>query len=742
MSLKNLSKLDKLLKKSKKHTNTPPQSQSSPTGMNETMGDDCSLLESALYGLKTLKIDNITYFLLNEHKIQKQSNRYQKEFDQLDITTKQSFKRDKETINTSLKNEKYKVKQNTLTSQECRQLIDIYESSPDKYLTHPIFSKLVMKCIQQSLDQELISYFESEYYLFWLNISKVGAHSIAEDCSTGWHCDMGPKNHLKSITYLNDYSEHESTTLLLSKDSTKKLIETGYIFTTVNHRQTNIKPLCNEFGIPYHEITIKPNAGDTIIFNPRQLVHRRLSSKKNCTRYCLNFCFLPSIYNWRKLAAGLLKPTTTSLSFQNLGRQLMALKDIEKKGDEVLFIDNQLALADIKFLLKNTIAQERVVDEVIRVLSNNSGHFNGKLTFNDYIETIKHILSTFEVEEGEYKLKFQNAIDEINQYKDGVEYDMSRYQPTVHIPINDLMWPDPTHPSHPASQYDAKPYIHKHLIMDKSTPIGSAGSCFAFEIAKYFQTEGYNYVVTERNDDSSKRMIIDNYTPGQKLALFSANYGILFNTPSFKQLAEKAFEIKKFKHIIAKHEELYFDPYRENVFFYSPAAYFADYPKHIEAIRNAFLKTEVFIITLGLNECWQLLDGTVISRNPRAEMHPYLKHKVLSVQENIDNIQTMYDIVKAHNPKFKLIISVSPIPFLATGRKDEHHIVTANCHSKSVLRVAAEELVHNNEDIYYLPSYELVTYCKQNAWDDDNRHVKSEVVKDVVKMFEEIFVRT
>jgi hypothetical protein len=62
-------------------------------------------------------------------------------------------------------------------------------------------------------------------------------------------------------------------------------------------------------------------------------------------------------------------------------------------------------------------------------------------------------------------------------------------------------------------------------------------------------------------------------------------------------------------------------------------------------------------------------------------------------------------------------------------------------HSKAVLLVAAEKLVANNADMYYLPSYELVTQCEKEPWHPDRRHVKSEVVARVVSMFEEIFVK-
>ena len=305
-----------------------------------------------------------------------------------------------------------------------------------------------------------------------------------------------------------------------------------------------------------------------------------------------------------------------------------------------------------------------------------------------------------------------------------------------------IFWPMPDHEYHPGSKYDTLPFVNRHPIMDMETPIGSAGSCFAFEIAKVFQQGGYNYVVTERNDDPTSGITVDGYKPGDRIAKFSANYGILFNTPSFRQLAERAFGLKQTKQLLFQQpDRSWVDPYRENVSFFSEEDYYRDYDKHLRAVRDALERSEVFIVTLGLNECWEFRDGSVMSRNPRGNMYPFVRHKTLTVQENIDNIQRFFDIVREHNPDFKLIISVSPIPFLATGRAEEHHVISANTHSKSVLRVAAEELVNNNPDMYYLPSYELVMECIKDAWDTDTRHVKRSTVEQVVTMFKQIFIR-
>ena len=305
-----------------------------------------------------------------------------------------------------------------------------------------------------------------------------------------------------------------------------------------------------------------------------------------------------------------------------------------------------------------------------------------------------------------------------------------------------IFWPSPDRATNAASKYDQIPYVNKHPIMDKSTPIATAGSCFAFEIAKVLQQQKFNYVVAERADNPEDGVIIDGYKPGDDKALFSANYGILFNTPSLLQLAQKAFNTKKFtKYLVELNPSLYTDPYRENVFFNSRKAYLDDYPKHIAAIKRSLLEAEVFIFTAGLNECWQLLDGTVISRNPKSGFNHLLTHKTLTVQENVDNIKQFYHLVKQHNPKFKLVLTLSPIPLIATGRGNTHHVIEANTHSKSVLRVALDQVVNELEDAYYLPSYELVTECCENPWEDDHRHVTKETVNRVIAMFKEMFVK-
>jgi hypothetical protein len=205
-------------------------------------------------------------------------------------------------------------------------------------------------------------------------------------------------------------------------------------------------------------------------------------------------------------------------------------------------------------------------------------------------------------------------------------------------------------------------------------------------------------------------------------------------------LAQRAFGTAEHKKLLVPENNYFVDPYRESVFFLSPDAYAKDYEKHTAAIRHVLTNCEVFVFTLGLNECWVFRDdGTAISRNPRPAIYPLVTHKRLTVAENVRYVADFYRLCLQHNPNMKLILTVSPVPFLATGLAETSHVVEANCHSKSVLRVAAQELTDTFEHIYYFPSYEMATHTLDNVWEPDLRHVTREAVTQIVEVFYEMF---
>lgn len=368
-------------------------------------------------------------------------------------------------------------------------------------------------------------------------------------------------------------------------------------------------------------------------------------------------------------------------------------------------------------------------------------------THNEFVAVVQNFFEqTLPASEGEQRVSLETYAAEFQKHLDNTVAAATGYSAEGKVNPKGVFWPNPER-ENGFSLKDIVPVGETYGLVDQSTPIGSAGSCFAYEIARNLQRRGYNYVVTEREHDGTNGVQVDAYDPNNPFARFSATWGLIFNTPSLRQLVERAFGETSTTPVLLQEKlpsgvVIYTDPYREGVAFQSPEAFEADYPNHTQAIYDAFTQTKVFIATLGLNECWELKrDGSVLSNNPRSSwMYALTKPRTLTVSENVDEVERFLAIVRKHNPDFKLILSLSPIPLIATHRSDQH-VVTANAHSKAVLRVAAEEIVSRNEGVYYFPSYEYVMHCAADAWEADERHVTARTVERIMGMFDQMFVK-
>ncbi len=311
---------------------------------------------------------------------------------------------------------------------------------------------------------------------------------------------------------------------------------------------------------------------------------------------------------------------------------------------------------------------------------------------------------------------------------------MQAYLPEGHKGLSVIYWPNPDHKIYPTSLYETLPFVKRTPIFNRSSPIGSAGSCFAAEIAQRLQEDGYNYVVTEH----------DPVTPTSKISRSCTRWGAIFNTPAFRQLVEKAFGVRSLPKLLWSREQngqtIYLDPFREAVEFASIEEFESTYVSHIEAARQAFLQSQLFIFTLGMNEVWRLKsDGSVFSRAPWRISPDLVDKQILTVEENVRELQQMLDLLRRYNQGIKIVLSVSPVPLHATFRGDDTHVITANCASKSTLRVVAEEFAARNKDVYYFPSYEVVMYCVKEAWEADQRHVNKAAVHQVMELFYKTF---
>ena len=158
----------------------------------------------------------------------------------------------------------------------------------DRQFVESLFEKI----FTPTLDQKLVEYFKSEYFIYWYTVLRATPSPQARR-SFLWHCDKGPSSHIKLLLYLNGTEEHGGNTKFLDRQTTAKFIKTGYIFGPVDARQSDLSTLAKSANINYSPKKWDMKPGDGILFEPSQILHCGVLPT-NGPRYVIAFCLLPS----------------------------------------------------------------------------------------------------------------------------------------------------------------------------------------------------------------------------------------------------------------------------------------------------------------------------------------------------------------------------------------------------------------------------------------------------------------
>ncbi|CCD83620.1 conserved hypothetical protein; putative GSCFA domain containing protein [Bradyrhizobium sp. ORS 285] len=288
---------------------------------------------------------------------------------------------------------------------------------------------------------------------------------------------------------------------------------------------------------------------------------------------------------------------------------------------------------------------------------------------------------------------------------------------------------------------DLDPHLTAQLRFGPEQRIASAGSCFAQHISRALKERGYNYYVTEPAPP--------HLTPEQEerfgYGVFSARYGNIYSTLQLLQLLQRAFGgFRPADQFWTNPDGWVFDLLRPRI---TPRGYVsmveaeADLERHLQAVRQLIETTDIFIFTLGLTESWvSKLDGTVYPTCPGCgsageyDDAKYAFHN-LSVAETTGYLGEAINLMSAANPQLKIILTVSPVPLAAT--MEPRHVLQATTYSKSVLRVAAEEMVRRYDHVHYFASYEIITNAKNagSYFAEDARTVTAEGVARAMAVF-------
>lgn len=167
--------------------------------------------------------------------------------------------------------------------------------------------------------------------------------------------------------------------------------------------------------------------------------------------------------------------------------------------------------------------------------------------------------------------------------------------------------------------------------------------------------------------------------------------------------------------------------------------------QHLRAVKRAVEGSTVLVFTLGLTEAWiSIADRAVFPACPGTVAGEFdsRKHRFhnFSYEETAADLDRMIPLLRSINPQLKIIITVSPVPLVATATG--RHVLTATTYCKSVLRVAANEVVRRHADVAYFPAYELVLgpQPRESPFAPDLRTVREPVIATVMTAFMRTFI--
>jgi hypothetical protein len=268
--------------------------------------------------------------------------------------------------------------------------------------------------------------------------------------------------------------------------------------------------------------------------------------------------------------------------------------------------------------------------------------------------------------------------------------------------------------------------------IDKKTKITSIGSCFAREIKSYLQVNGYNYLVAENKSTpwEYKMFTGDVCNPNEHSSIA---WERVYNTFTLRHIADYTYgEVKdRLIQIKIRGKKYIADIIRNRIIYKDLKTARKDIKDHSNYSRNILNEAELIILTFGTTEIWRGRVTAASNQHKYFELPSDFKFHVSTYEENKENMEYFIRILKKHNPKVRIVVTVSPVHLLNTFR--DMDVITASCASKSILRAVCDSL----KGVMYFPSYEIATIG--SVIDGvrvypDNHHISKKVVKDIMSM--------
>ncbi len=271
------------------------------------------------------------------------------------------------------------------------------------------------------------------------------------------------------------------------------------------------------------------------------------------------------------------------------------------------------------------------------------------------------------------------------------------------------------------------PLLPGSFEIRRTDRVATAGSCFAQHVSRALQRGGFDFLCTEPNDEG-----------------LSARYGNVYTTRQFLQLVERALGL--FTPTIEawdREDGRFVDPLRPGATpdgFATPDEVESERAIHLGHVREMIRTLDVLVFTLGLTEGWRNLeDGSALPLPPGAAGGSFDPARHAFVNATVGDMRAdmvrAIGLIREVNPAARIVLTVSPVAIIATY--EPRHVLVSNTFSKAALRVVADELSRELPDVFYFPSYEIVTAPSNAAryLSEDMRTINEAGVAHVMRTF-------
>ena len=264
----------------------------------------------------------------------------------------------------------------------------------------------------------------------------------------------------------------------------------------------------------------------------------------------------------------------------------------------------------------------------------------------------------------------------------------------------------------------------KSPFLTRKDMVTALGSCFAYEVERNLRQAGYRTSLAsygEYTEDSKAKI-------WEHSLLIKCSEGHV-NTASIRTQFEWVYDESLAPLKIWKKVDGVIKEYLDN---------------NREVAKLIFSETTCFIITLGLSEVWynKVTQEVLWTSVPKAQFDKDIYgFRLLTVQENLENLKRTVAIIRQHKGNIPIVFTLSPIPLAATFRPIP--AISATSVSKALLRVAVDELIRTSDDpnLYYFPSYEIITGYLKNPMGSDHLHPTSDAVQLIMDTFLKLYAK-